>query len=221
MALNNLNNPYSPQPSTPVGSIEAETVSLLDQSQQSIAQFQASDRSRHSSAESEPALRTTLMSPLTEGGNIMAQANFSSNAERSEKATSRQYSAADGSVRQRHASAGQVESSQGVMQTVTWLEELHSMGGKNDGGVPYNIEQEGGGGTAKNQTLHKSSDVPGSSDGAAMPDDLDMALSALKDCDNEFSKFVAETEENWDNFRTEESWMFDVCESKQIVSLNN
>ena len=27
-----------------------------------------------------------------------------------------------------------------------------------------------------------------------LPDDLDMALSALKDCDNDFSKFVQEVE---------------------------
>ena len=27
-----------------------------------------------------------------------------------------------------------------------------------------------------------------------VPDDLDMALSALKDCDNDFSKFVQEVE---------------------------
>ena len=36
----------------------------------------------------------------------------------------------------------------------------------------------------------------GKKDDSEIPDDLDMALSALKDCDNDFSKFVEQSDGN-------------------------
>ena len=90
MALNNLNNPYSPQPATPLGSTSGEDVFNLnntsyvamDNSSVNVVQLAAmeeiagvnsasqhvvlapNDRSRHSSAESDPNLvKSAPMSP--------------------------------------------------------------------------------------------------------------------------------------------------------------
>ena len=71
MALNNLNNPYSPQPSTPVGCLESDpgqgfgaaAAAAESAMQQREMEHQMRIRSRHCSAESEPALRT-LLSPV-------------------------------------------------------------------------------------------------------------------------------------------------------------
>jgi hypothetical protein len=111
MALNNLNNPYSPQPSTPVASAPDDhfmsgigggancgggSVSfgggggggggaaiINSQLQQSLlVQFQGvpAIRSRHSSAESEPALRTNMSSGILDlGGGATAMDQFNTN----------------------------------------------------------------------------------------------------------------------------------------------
>ncbi len=114
MALNNLNNPYSPQPSTPLTTPDHEA-GLLEPC-----------RSRHSSAESEPPLRTnTLMSP--------------------EKVFLTSNSGPTSTSRQRHSSAGQTGAS--------WAE--------------FDAKKD-----------------------ANIQDDLDMAMSALKDCDKDFLNFV-------------------------------
>ncbi len=80
MALSNLNNPYSPQPSTPVGSTSGEEVFNMNNSYMmdtslsvvtSVEELQTNqhgmvmdDRSRHSSAESDPNLvKSAPMSP--------------------------------------------------------------------------------------------------------------------------------------------------------------
>ena len=161
MALNNLNNPYSPQPSTPLANADPDglmhdsmTMHPLPQHHVLVADGTGligadggpdQNRSRHSSAESEPPLRS-----LSLGGNTNSA--FGDVAVDNNGGCS--------SARQRHASDGQIIND----KAVSWTTLLSS---------------EPDDDTAKKQGI--------------ADDDLDMALNALKDCDNDFSKFVQES----------------------------
>lgn len=190
MALNNLNNPYSPQPSTPITNPDSDhlgpssLVGMTDDSQ----------RSRHSSAESEPAIRTMILSPSGP-----------------EKTSFDATLASSG--RQRHASAGHATNLTVDRQT-NWCDLL---GGDSLTGSGNRADEDLKSSLLTNDTsqimdtdtfsnpLFSSTtnpsgiDVDLRKDGSSnIPDDLDMALSALKDCDNEFSRFVQENENGKD-----------------------
>lgn len=197
MALNNLNNPYSPQPSTPLATPEDngggvpcilpslepqhhvqqqqpiihQTSAPAQQQMNQLQQFQQQleqQRSRHSSAESEPPLRNLLLSPPVAAGDVPMSA-VTAGASVGNNGLNDSYGS-----RTRHASAGQAG-------------QWPMLGDKPQ---PTSLFQEfssGAMGTESFETAKKSS--------SDMPDDLDMALSALKDCDREFSKFVEETGE--------------------------
>ncbi len=225
MALNNLNNPYSPQPSTPVGCSEGDPAAtaaaamsgmmMVGEEQQQVQQQQQHanqlqilrDRSRHSSAESEPAMHTnSLISPLT-GGGMGGMDGGGGNLSFVLRVgdTSSSVSAA---VRQRHASAGQVASmgaAPGNFHTLvgpssSWLVDDPPLAAasssasaasaavvvENIADVSSSAAGRGGGNSGAGGKK---------AEGGDLTDDLDMALSALKDCDNEFSKFVEETED--------------------------
>jgi hypothetical protein len=199
MALNNLNNPYSPQPATPVGN-------HLDQDMFSAAMAHAygndpnngsgmgdqsgnmdPSRSRHSSAGSchdanGLHVQSAPISPHCGGGgplDSMDMGGYETNE----------------MVRHRHASAGNLPPSGsmsnvkptdwiGVSDAVLTSDSQIVVGDGSGGYVTSSFGSDLG--------FHPSSAVSGPK--KALPDDLDMALSALKDCDNDFSKFVQEVE---------------------------
>ena len=100
----------------------------------------------------------------------------------------------DGSemVRQRHASAGNLPPS-GSMSNVKPTDWI----GVSDAVLTNDSQIVVGEGSVGYVTSSFGSDLgfhgPAKKD---LPDDLDMALSALTDCDNDFSKFVQEVENN-------------------------
>lgn len=216
MALNNLNNPYSPQPSTPISTMEGEMpLGLLEQQpQQVVVQQSMQQRSRHSSAESEPALR--LMSPAHLGGNGNGCLPGDPSGD-GQHLQQQQLMEPMGGGRQRHASAGQAANVVVTGVPQDWLSGAAVGGGKSD--FLLKSESANFDGNLNSSSLFGDDDPasvvvstaatvvgapPAATASAAaggkksdnnLPDDLDMALSALKDCDNEFSKFVEETED--------------------------
>lgn len=198
MALNNLNNPYSPQPATPVGN-------HLDQDMFSTAMAHAygadpnnggvgmgdhqgnnmdPNRSRHSSAGScHDANGLHVQSaPISPHIDSMDMGGY------------------DGGdmVRHRHASAGNLPPS-GSMSNVKPTDWI----GVSDAVLTSDSQIVVGDGSGGYVTSSFGSDLGfhpaggGNVSGGTkkeLSDDLDMALSALKDCDNDFSKFVQEVE---------------------------
>ena len=194
MALNNLTNLYSPQPASPVGKHH-------DQDMFSAAMVNAygSDpnhgsgmmdpngsmddpsRSRHNSAGSchdanGLHVQSAPISPHCGSGGM----------------DSMDMSGYDGSemVRQRHASAGNLPPSGSLsnIKPTDWL-------GVSDAVLTSDSQIVVGDGSVGYVTSSFGSDLgfhPAPK--KDLPDDLDMALSALKDCDNDFSKFVQEVE---------------------------
>ncbi len=146
MALSNLNNPYSPQPSTPLAPSDMEVASS-----DPIRSFHMGNRSRHSSAESEPAI---------------FQGGIDKNTESLK--------------RQRHASAGNIPTD--LDRTAAWCENA-SLGPS----FTSEIRQSDAINASYADKIVDGKKEP-------IPDDLDIALSALKDCDKDFSKFVQESE---------------------------
>ncbi len=222
MALNNLNNPYSPQPSTPVGCSEADPSAVasgmmivggeqqqVQQQQQHAEQLQfLRDRSRHSSAESEPAMRTnSLLSPLT-GGGMGGMDGGGGNLSLMLPVGDASSSVAT-ATRQRHASAGQVTSmgpAPAIFHTLvspssSWLVDdpppVAASSSASAASAAVMVENIADASSSSSAVGRGSGAGAGGkkSEGGDLPDDLDMALSALKDCDNEFSKFVEETED--------------------------
>ena len=113
----------------------------------------------------------------------------------------------DGRGRQRHASAGQASTSN--MNRESWCNLLEDISQTK---LP-DIKPFDGGNSTLDTSLFSSVITPNSSGSGSntaaaaaaaaaavverkdpIPDELDMALSALKDCDNEFSKFVQDNE---------------------------
>jgi len=260
MALSNLNNPYSPQPSTPVGSTSGEDVFtmnqtyIMDGNMSTVTnvedmtggqQVMMHDRSRHSSAESDPNLvKSAPMSPHgghhhhnPHGGNPNPLNNS--------------YIEIAGQ-RLRHQSAGdQPNPAMATLKPPEWMQDPTLAFGNSDemsdifdhrrsqsvpivelpggpGGLPptgvssgveymptsmLESQMDGGDSRKSNSdvvmTSQSSSEAVTSTtsnatagshhtgNGAAS-DDLDMTLSALKDCDKDFSKFVQEVERHSD-----------------------
>lgn len=189
MALNNLNNPYSPQPSTPLTVNAEEFVPVLPPPND------LTSRSRHSSAESEPPMRTIMMSPS--GGQV---GPLGTDLDIIQEAR-----------RQRHASAGQASANTTLINRDMWypytstatVTSTHNNDDRLlDDMQPSSVAMD----TLKDDTelptiipgqLFSPPAPPGDKDDKkdnSMQDDLEMTLSALKDCDNDFSKFVQETE---------------------------
>jgi hypothetical protein len=199
MALNNLNNPYSPQPATPVGNhmdqdmFSAAMVNAYgsDPNNGSVmgdhsGQMDDPSRSRHSSAGScQDAnglhVQSAPISPHCGAGGLdpMDMGGY------------------DGGemVRQRHASAGNLPPSGSMphVKPTDWIGVSDAVL-TNDSQI---VVGDGSGGYVTSSFgsdlgFHSASVVAGPK--KDLPDDLDMALSALKDCDNDFSKFVQEVE---------------------------
>ena len=187
MALNNLNNPYSPQPSTPLTNpdecLPPGLQHLADQNQ----------RSRHSSAESEPPMMRPI---LTSPGQDMMDMSAAK--------------------RQRHASAGQANAVLPINRE-DWFS--YSGPAEDNKKLLGNMEPSSDAidtlkheSTFDAQLMDDSSSYHGGGqlfsppppppsagkgvrkESSNMQDDLDITLDALKDCDNDFSKFVIETE---------------------------
>ena len=266
MALNNLNNPYSPQPATPLGSTSGEDVFNLNNtsyvvdnssvnvvaamedavnSQQVV--LAPNDRSRHSSAESDPNLvKSAPMSPHGHhglGGHHLHHHHHQNS-----------YTDSIGGQRLRHQSAGNppnpafatlkppewLHQDPNLMQNfVTNSDELQEamLGQSRPQSVPICemasvvvtsgmeflpssiLETEPRGNKTSSDLVIGAADLTnnhvvsttattsasasttaasgagsGSAGGGGANDDLDLTLSALKDCDKDFKKFVQEQE---------------------------
>ena len=269
MALNNLNNPYSPQPATPLGSTSGEDVFNLNNTsyvvdntggvnvvttmedvtsgQQVVmtsADLNPHDRSRHSSAESDPNLvKSAPMSP--HGGHLGGGGGHGHHLHHHHHHPHLhghpQNSYVDlGGQRLRHQSAGNppnpafatlkppdwMHTDQNLMQNfVTNSDELQEamLDQSRPQSVPIcemasvvvtsgmeflpdsilETEPRGnktsgdlviGAAAAELNNHVVTSTAAGNSAGAN--DDLDLTLSALKDCDKDFKKFVQEVENN-------------------------
>jgi len=187
MALSNLNNPFSPQPS------QLELGDTVYTQVQQVPQF-VTERSRHSSAGSDGAqcqARSAPLSPYSEGGGV--------------------------GVRQRHMSAGHVPvtsshtihyrpdnfelslpapqySPYTVLGTATNGELSHHSSYRNTPIPQAEAEQ-----TDFSRLINPVDDdlVEGVSavvaaEAKSKDDDLDLALDALRDCDTDFIKFDQE-----------------------------
>lgn len=214
MALNNLNNPYSPQPATPLGN-------HMDQDMFSAAMVHAynhdpnngnslagsvlggqdisvgvgglmdPERSRHSSADSGGHDASSLH---VQSAPISPHCGASSGLDAMDIGGYEN----DIVARHRHASAGNLPPS-GSMSNVKPTDWI----GVSDAVLTSDSQIVVGDGSGGYVTSSFGSDLgfhppppapPTSSMKKDLPDDLDMTLSALKDCDNDFSKFVQETE---------------------------
>lgn len=241
MALNNLNNPYSPQPATPVGGSGEElfvgvapNVYVVDHGQggqlqgnnvvevvsnQNMHHHLDDDRSRHSSAESDPNnVRSAPMSPHHSMTSEMYKQDHQHHHQQQQQHLHHQIHTS----RMRHQSAGnQPNSSLAPLKPSEWMHES-SLASDNHPVVVDLHDHEGGQGQGQGGFDRRSQSVPvvgqlptttsSSEYGMAQfsdmgfrketstsqkpEDDLDMALSALKDCDNDFSKFIQDVENN-------------------------
>lgn len=243
MALSNLNNPYSPQPSTPVGSMSGEEMFNMNNSYVIDGNGMTSvnnvedvtnqhvlmdDRSRHSSAESDPNLvKSAPMSPHGIHGHHHQFPQNNSYVE-------------IGGQRLRHQSAGdQPNPALATLKPPDWMQdptldfnnsdELQDMfDHRRSQSVPIvefppNVDVSSATtmdylptsfldtesrSTSKDVIMtsshHQHHTVTSSASSLANNgsnnqqgnnnDDLDLTLSALKDCDKDFSKFVQEVE---------------------------
>ena len=220
MALSNLNNPYSPQPATPLGSTSGEdifsslcmgsgngsvgpymvdgnitAVTSMDEATPT-SQLMMDDRSRHSSAESDPNLvKSAPMSPHNNMGHVGHMISNNCYVE-------------IGGQRLRHQSAGnQPNPALATLKPPDWMhdaisfpapDELHEadlfdQDHRRSQSVPIvdipNVSSYLSGFMNSNENENGGKDANGAND------DLDLTLSALKDCDKDFSKFVQENGE--------------------------
>uniref|UniRef100_A0A0K2SVS8 Putative LOC100876563 [Megachile rotundata] n=1 Tax=Lepeophtheirus salmonis TaxID=72036 RepID=A0A0K2SVS8_LEPSM len=184
VALNNLNNPFSPQPGTPMNLMDDSYTSSS-----SVQYFDSNDvmRSRHSSGGSEQSIQSAPISPTS---NLMLQGGGGP------------LGGLEPRVRQRHASAGTVPTYGGELGGLSALvhsqqpsQQILPVTGENiilDSRTPNLLG--GKGEKMMNDPLGKK-ELPVSSSGQNnMPDDLEMTVRVLKDFDNDFSQFC--TDEN-------------------------
>lgn len=265
MALSNLNNPYSPQPSTPVGSTSGEDVFtmnqtyIMDSNMSTVTnvedmtggqQVMMHNRSRHSSAESDPNLvKSAPMSP--HGGHHLHHHHHHNSHGVNPTPLNNSYIEIAGQ-RLRHQSAGdQPNPAMATLKPPEWMQDPTLAFGNSDemsdifdhrrsqsvpivelpggpGGLPptgvssgveylptsmLESQMDGGHSRKSNSvvvmmsqssseavTSTTSNATAGShhTGNGAASDDLDMTLSALKDCDKDFSKFVQEVERHSD-----------------------
>lgn len=239
MALSNLNNPYSPQPSTPVGSMSGEEMFNMNNSYVIDGNGMTSvnnvedvtnqhvlmdDRSRHSSAESDPNL--VKSAPMSPHG-LHQHHQFPQNNSYVEI----------GGQRLRHQSAGdQPNPALATLKPPDWMQdptldfnnsdELQDMfdhrrsqsvpivefppnvdvsATANMDYLPTSFLDTESRSTSKDVIMTSSQHHPvtssasttagsGAGNNGNNNDDLDLTLSALKDCDKDFSKFVQEVE---------------------------
>lgn len=225
MALSNLNNPYSPQPSTPVGSTSGEEMFnmnssyIMDSNMSSATNVEdvtsqhmlMDDRSRHSSAESDPNL--VKSAPMSPHGHVTVPQNNSY--------------VEIGGQRLRHQSAGDLPNpALATLKPPDWIQdpstglnfensdELAIFDHRRSQSVPI-VEVPVTGGMeylptsfletesrSKDVIMTSSANVPvtsaGNGNNNGANDDLDLTLSALKDCDKDFSEFVQEVENSAD-----------------------
>jgi len=251
MALSNLNNPYSPQPSTPVGSTSGEEVFtmnnsyIMDGNMSTVTNVEdvtnqhvmMDDRSRHSSAESDPNLvKSAPMSP--HGGHLHHHHPHHHGHHGPPQNNS--YVEVAGQ-RLRHQSAGdQPNPALATLKPPEWMQDPTLAFANSDelqevifdhrrsqsvpiveipGGPPTvstgmeylptsMLESENGGGppggrktssdvvmtSSSSEAVTSTTSHANGNNNRQANDDLDLTLSALKDCDKDFSKFVQEVE---------------------------
>ncbi|XP_059082606.1 uncharacterized protein LOC131880102 isoform X2 [Tigriopus californicus] len=215
MALNNLNNPYSPQPSTPLAVVE-DPMPLPPTSsngnvitQNIMGQFLSDhQRSRHSSAESEPALRTNQV--FYDDG---SKSSFDGVNNSGGNGGGFNTLSGTGGGRHRHASAGQAQTSSFLSHSFendpwcglgnTANDTSLKLTGEDQSNMIYSeLNNESTGGETlldvQNNSIFDDVVSGGLGEGSRkdlIPDDLDIALSALKDCDTDYSKYVEDREQ--------------------------
>jgi hypothetical protein len=244
MALSNLNNPYSPQPATPLGSTSGEemfnigsntyimetsnnvtTVTNLDEQLADQNAPMDDGRSRHSSAESDPNhVRSAPLSPHI-GGHQHNSYGFEVGNNGGGGGHNQQ--------RLRHQSAGNPPNpALAQLKTPDWMQDptltFATCDDLQEAMFDHRRSQSvpivqlpvttDGMDYFPASFLETDSRKPGDDDIILLPtsttsggvtvtnsnpatasasnDDLDLTLSALKDCDNDFSKFVQEVENN-------------------------
>ena len=153
-------------------------------------------RSRHSSAESEPPMRPMLTSPGQE--KCFSEMDMS-NAKRQRHASAGQANAALPINREdwfSYAGSGDDKTTQllGNMEPSSDAIDTLKHESTFDAQLMEDSSSYHGGGQLFSPPPPPSAGKGDRKESSNMQDDLDITLDALKDCDNDFSKFVIETE---------------------------